>query len=293
MELISVVIPAYNYARYLDQAIESVLSQTYENIEIIVVDDGSIDNTQQVVTGIHHPQLKYIYQENRGLSAARNTGIRSSHGEFIGFLDADDYWLPSKLVFQMELFQKLPDSGLIYGGYNVVNKVGDFLACRTPEAVEKDWYKELLLRNYVAGSSSTSLVRRECFSLLGGFDENLRAVEDWDMWLRIARYFPLRCVQESVSCIRLHDSNMTQNPALLLSGFIKVINKNLSASDQDPDILNHKNQIYANAYLRAAVFASRRSKFIISLKYSLKSLLIHPTIDSFAVIIKSILHKKT
>ena len=124
-QLISVIIPAYNHAKYLSEAIQSVLNQTYQNFEILIVDDGSTDNTRQVVQNYTDQRIKYIYQENRGLAASRNAGLRVTQGEYVAFLDADDIFLPHKLEVQLDWFEAHPSCGMVFSGFYFMNDRGE------------------------------------------------------------------------------------------------------------------------------------------------------------------------
>lgn len=182
---VSVVIPAYNGEKYIAEAIESALTQSYPVFEIIVVDDGSADRTKEIVG--QYPQIKYFYQENKGPAAARNKGIRESSGEYIAFLDSDDAWAPKKTELQVEKMEGSPEHGLVYTGRT---RVGPHRAkdmkkrLKPPEGYV---FERLLKNNFICCSSV--MVRRECFRKAGYFDESsaINKSEDYDMWLRIAR----------------------------------------------------------------------------------------------------------
>jgi glycosyltransferase involved in cell wall biosynthesis len=183
---VSVIIPTYNHAQFLSAAIQSVLSQTYQNFEIIVVDDGSTDNTKEVV-GEFGSLVRFIWQENQGLSAARNTGLRLAQGEYIGFLDADDIWLPEFLHKQLLLF-KAAEIGATYCGSRFVDVRGNLLPQVQVFAPPPDEFQFHLLDGAFFPVHAV-LLRKKCLQETGEFDENLRALEDWDMWLRFSRKF--------------------------------------------------------------------------------------------------------
>jgi glycosyltransferase involved in cell wall biosynthesis len=199
---VSVVIPTYNYAHFIGEAIDSVLAQTMPALEIIVVDDGSTDDTRERVAK-YGDRVRYIHQANRGLSAARNTGIAAARGEFVALLDADDRWKPGKLAAQWAEFTG-PDIGLVYCGKEVFHEQGRVSLVPAVKA-EADRALELLLTANLFCPSSV-IMRRECFAKCGTFDETLRKVEDREMWIRIAKQFRLACVPECLAEWRLHGS---------------------------------------------------------------------------------------
>jgi glycosyltransferase involved in cell wall biosynthesis len=225
-QLVSVVIPTYNYAHFLGDAIESALAQAYKNIEVIVVDDGSSDNTSDVVKK-YEGAVRYIYQNNRGLSAARNTGIRESRGQYIAFLDADDIWMPEKISEQLKLFEGQNNIGAVSCRFYEMNERMIVLA----ESKHKDYppkvlKEKLMLSNAVSGGSSI-VVKKECFDLVGLFDEKLSAAEDWDMWLRISTKFNIRIVEKPLLKVRVGNYSMSssENAQKMLDNELVVLNK--------------------------------------------------------------------
>lgn len=206
---VSVVIPAYNRAHTITRAITSVLTQDYDRFEIIVVDDGSSDSTCAMVEAMDDPRLRVVTQSNSGVAAARNRGIAEARGEFIAFLDSDDEWLPGKLAAQVDCFQRgSPRLGLVYTGFE---SVADDGARRVHEAQHRGWiYRDLLARNVVTGCGSTTMFRRAALELVGGFDPALPANEDYDLVLRIARFFEVDCV--AAPGARYHDAADTAGP---------------------------------------------------------------------------------
>lgn len=261
MAEVSVIIPTYNYARYINQAIRSVLSQSFHDLEIIIVDDGSIDGTKDVVSTFKDSRITYIYQNNRGISSARNIGIGFSSGEYIGFLDADDLWMPEKLEIQLSLFKTKPSIGLIYTGYIVIDEAGTCIAIRIAQPIEGDLVSQLILGNIVSGSATTSLVRRACFDQVGLLDENLTSCEDWDMWLRIARISDFACIEQPLAKIRLHGDNLTYDPARMEDGLFSVVEKFYSDESLSTKLKLLKPKAIAGAHRDSANFYFRRGQF--------------------------------
>jgi glycosyltransferase involved in cell wall biosynthesis len=193
--LVSVVVIAYNCAQHVGHAIQSVLEQTWTNLELIVVDDGSTDSTGEVIQRISDPRITYVRQTNKGPNAARNEGIRHARGEFIAFLDCDDWWLPVKLEKQLARVTAEPEIGLVYSlaiRVDASGREGD----RFDSIVEGRVLDRLLLGNCIAGSASSAMVTRRAIDAVGTFDESLHYAEDWEYWIRIASRFSVACVPD-------------------------------------------------------------------------------------------------
>lgn len=185
MKLVSIVIPSYNASRYIKEAVDSALAQTYRNIEIIVVDDGSTDDTREVLGQcIATGKIRYIYQENRGLASARNTGIKNAKGDYIAFLDADDLFLPSKVEEQVEFLEKNQFDVCYCDLLHFTESEPKKFYHHRYKYPSGDVFGELLKRQFI--NPLTLLIRREVFEKYGYFDENLRRSEDYDLWLRWA-----------------------------------------------------------------------------------------------------------
>ncbi len=201
--LVSIIIPTYNRAHYVGDAIESTLAQTYPNKEILVIDDGSTDGTRGLVEK-YLPRVQYHHQPNKGASAARNLGIRLSRGDFVAFLDSDDRWLPEKISMQVELLEKHPAVGMVGCGEHCIDARGERFW--TGYARPKLDVESLMIRCTAFGGASRPLIRRECFDKAGLFDETLFFNEDWDMWLRIAKHYEIRNVPQPLMEWRAHDT---------------------------------------------------------------------------------------
>jgi glycosyltransferase involved in cell wall biosynthesis len=226
MVMVSVIIPAFNYGRYLGSALESILAQTYEDFEIIIVDDGSTDNTLEVVRGFTDPRIKYIYQENKGLPGARNTGIKAAQGKYIAFLDADDLWHPCKLEKQVSFLERNDNVGVVYTGASYVNTEGELLPFRwDPEPKSDSFYEALLFQNPIHVSSAT--VRADCLAQIGLFDESFMAVEDLDLWRRIAARYSFYQISENLTIARHHPENMTKDLNRMAKGWSSYMAKAL------------------------------------------------------------------
>jgi glycosyltransferase involved in cell wall biosynthesis len=271
--LVSVVIPNYNYARYLPEAIDSVLAQTYPAVEIIVVDDGSKDDSEAVLQR-YEGRIRAVRQANQGVSAARNNGIRASRGEAIAFLDSDDAWDPRKLELQM---QKLDDPavGLVHCGIEYVDSAGRSLSVDLQGAEGNILRRHALFRVATVRSGSTALVRRSCFDRVGLFDEGLSTSADWDMWRRLGGISEVRMVPLPLLRYRLHDGAMHRNLAVFERDMLRAFERMF----QDPDaaeLLPLKRKCYANLYATLCGSYLGQRHWQKTLQFAARSLLERP-----------------
>lgn len=218
--LITVIIPCYNQAHYLGEAIASALNQSYSNLEVIVVDDGSRDDTAGVAG--RYSQVRCVRQENRGLAAARNRGLEASLGEYVVFLDADDRLANGALRVGAGSLDSHPDHAFVSGHYSLIDADGLPIPHRTSACAEGDHYRALLRRNYI-GMPATVIYRRSALETVKGFDTSWRACEDYELYLRIARRFPVYCHHHVVAEYRQHGGNMSSNYALMIRSSLSVL----------------------------------------------------------------------
>ena len=208
--LISVVIPAYNAAATLLQTIDSIRVQTFSNFELIVIDDGSTDQTAACAQSVQDSRVRIFTCPNQGLACSRNRGIEWSRGEFITFIDADDMWTPDKLELQLDALRRQPGAALAYSWTAFVDSKGRFLFAKEPCRIEGDVYSHLLRDNFVA-SGSNFLVRRDSAVAVDGFDITLEAAHDWDFCLRIASRWQFAVVPRYQIIYRISESAMSAN----------------------------------------------------------------------------------
>ena len=247
MTRVSVVIPAYNAMAYLPATLESALKQTFDDFEVLIIDDGSSDNIKDwFFSQSIDPRARLICQPNGGLSKARNTGILHSSGEYIAFLDADDLWESEKLEKQVAILDNDLSAGLVYSWIACIDEFGRFTGRIRGSTIEGMVWAELVKGNFVQ-CGSVPLVRRDCFSTVGLFDESLRSVEDLDLWLRIAKLYSFRVVKEPLVYYRQHSTSLSKNWLLMESCFHKVIDR--AFSDAFSEFMTLKRQSYASAYL--------------------------------------------
>ncbi len=247
--MISVVLPTHNRADVLRRSIDSVLCQTYPDIELIVVDDGSTDKTHEVIAGVDDRRLREIIIEQRsGAPAARNKGIRASAGEFIAFQDSDDEWLAKKLAQQLEIFERLPERyGVVYTSFRIVGRLGKIrtypslltrLASKLPykkTRLQGNIQKSLRRGNFI--TTQSALVRRECFDQVGMFDESLPRFQDWDLWLRMSHNYSFAYIQKPLIKVYSMPGNISDNKDALVTAFELLLIKHLNGSCEDNDLL--------------------------------------------------------
>ncbi|MBA3492055.1 MAG: glycosyltransferase [Rubrobacteraceae bacterium] len=220
---VSVVIPCYNQAHFLTEAIQSVLSQTYTDFEVVVVDDGSKDDTVAVASGLASldPRVRLIRQENRGLAGARNRGLAECVGDYVVFLDSDDRLLREALEIGVRRLEAHPKCAFVSGQYRAIAADGSHFWRPYEPPVERDGY--VMLLQYCFGMPAVVMYRRWVFEEAGGFDGSVDAAADWDLYLRVARRFPIHHHGKVVADYRQHGTSMNQDPALMLESTVAVL----------------------------------------------------------------------
>jgi glycosyltransferase involved in cell wall biosynthesis len=254
LPLVTIIVPSFNYARFIYQSLDSVLAQTWQNWECVVVDDGSTDDTRAVVMSYaeRDARIRYIHQEHRGLSAARNTGIERSRGEFLQFLDADDLIEERKLEKQIEFLRKHPDVDIVYGGAmsftsfesdgrSRIIGVEELTWLPSISGSERDALLALIRQPFPAHSA---LIRRSVIEDVGLFDERLKACEDGHFWVRcavIGKRFRQIKIEGSLAFYRIHPASMCANPGLMRPA-IKRWRREIAKLVKDADALklNHR-----------------------------------------------------
>ncbi|MBE9068951.1 glycosyltransferase [Leptolyngbya cf. ectocarpi LEGE 11479] len=187
--LITVVIPAYNCQTTIRNTLRSVFEQTYSTLEIIVVDDGSTDDTLDILKTLDDDRLTVLTQPNAGVSASRNRGLRHASGEFVALLDSDDLWLPDKLADQLEALQSESQAAVAYSWTDYIDQTGEFVRKGYYCNFQGKVHQQLLLGSFLE-SGSNPLIRHSALEAVGGFDESLRTCEDWDLWIRLSLHYP-------------------------------------------------------------------------------------------------------
>lgn len=277
MPKVDVIIPTYNTAKYLPIALDSVIAQTFEDWRILLIDDGSTDDTASVIAPYLAQlgtKIKYIRQENGGVSAARNNGLRNSSAEFIALLDADDIWLPCRLKESLRCFEGRPQVGLAYGLISRIDAQGAVIDtfAGNPEHAEGCIAPYIYMRQVQMPTSSMTF-RKACVDKVGEFDESLRATEDRDLWLRMAFHYEVGFVPTVISLYRTSGESLTTDTNGMLRAQLRFIEKHYGSPGCGPVARR-----LALSYIyrqRAEAFGIRRDMWG-AVKSSLRALLLNP-----------------
>lgn len=251
MPRVSVIVPAYNSTATVGRAVDSVLGQTFGDLELIVVDDGSTDSTSEAVLSRHDERLRCVKTSNGGVSRARNRGLELASGDLIAFLDADDAWLPAKLERQLELMAKKANIGLCFTSAELVDtglrRIGE-----DPAPALSDFTTALLVRgNVVTGSASSVVVRRPVLDSVGGFDPQLSQCADWDLWLRLSVEIPFVAIDEPLVQIRKAPATMSSDPLLLETDTFAMLDK-FFAAPESRQYLPLRRRVYSTQWMVCA-----------------------------------------
>jgi len=223
---ISVIIPTHNRAHLVCETIDSVLTQTYTNYEIIVVDDGSTDNTKEVLER-YGKKIRYFYQENQGQATASNYAVRQSKGDYLAFIDDDDLWLPEKLEQQVKVLEKYPDLHLVCSDCYALRENGNLVRWNKKKTKE-DTFQSIFDGNFII--HPTVMLRKKCFEDVGGYDTRLRTTIDYDLWLRLIRKYKFRHMSIPLTKYRLHSQNMHKNIKQKLKDHLYIFSKEENVS---------------------------------------------------------------
>ncbi|MDY6936874.1 MAG: glycosyltransferase [Cyanobacteriota bacterium] len=224
MPLISVILPVYNGEKTVFETVESVLSQTFSDLELITIDDGSGDRTPDILTSITDPRFKVFSYPNAGLAASRNRGIDRATGEYLAFIDADDLWTETKLEKQLEALQQNPNAAVAYSWTNCIDEWGNLVRPGSHQTYNGDIFDRLLLCNLLEHGSNP-LVRREAIENVGKYDESLPAAQDWDFYLRLAAKYEFVCVPEAQILYRLSSGSMSTDLSQLEAASVEVMSR--------------------------------------------------------------------
>lgn len=257
---VSVIIPTYNREKFIGEAIQSVLDQTFQDFEVIVVDDGSTDRTGDVVQAFASEKVQYVYQSNRGRSNARNHALGLAKGRYIAFLDSDDLYLPDKLALQVDYMDSHPEIGMVYTSAYCIDENG----VRTKdeyEATVSGWvYEHIAFFVPVTITLPTVMVRKEVFDKVGEFDEAMERFEDTDMWRRISKHYQINALHERTCLLRTHIDNAlaAQDPSQI-SGALDYYVKKIGREDSDVGIiLRRKGIARLYGYYGAAMMSNQQ-----------------------------------
>ncbi len=245
MKKVSVIIPVYNVEKYIAETIRSVLEQTYQNFEILIIDDGSSDQSREICQQFTDPRIRIIHQKNRGLAGARNTGIRNAQTDYIAFLDGDDLWLPEKLEKHIKHLDNSPMVGISFSRSAFIDEAGHFLSSYQMPKL-KNITTDLLLHCNPVGNGSAPVIRREALEAIKFqdvvhgfhedyyFDEQFRRAEDIELWLRITIQTPwqIEGIPEVLTLYRVNTQSLSANLQEQLESWEKVINKTKSYASE-------------------------------------------------------------
>jgi glycosyltransferase involved in cell wall biosynthesis len=245
MPLISVIIPAYNAEKTLAETLQSVLGQTIQEFEILVVDDGSGDRTPEIAQSFGDPRIQLLRGNRGGASQARNRGITAAQGEFLAFLDADDLWTADKLQSQLDALAATPGSDVVYCWTDCIDVTGQFIRPGSHTLWSGDVYEPMLLDDFI-GTSSNILLRRSVLEKIGFFDETLKNAQDTDLWLRLAQQYQFAVVPKPKVLYRISQGSLSSNLLSLEKSNLRIIEK---AFEIAPTNLQHiKPHTIANLY---------------------------------------------
>lgn len=287
-DFVSIIVPCYNYGHFISYTLDSVLQQTHSNWECIVVDDGSTDNTKDVVYSYinRNKRFKYVYQTNKGPSAARNTGIKEAKGDFVQFLDADDLIEKRKLELQVAYLSEHPEVDIVYGEaryfptekpeQRLYSMKGDNVPWMPKVSGKGEAVLECLVHTNIMPVSSP-LMKRRIIDACGLFDETLRSHEDWDYWLRCAfhnAHFSYFDHTETYTLIRNHPDSATKNQELMLTTQM-VIRERVRSKLKNSQLYFSNRRYFANTGITLAVENIRRGENILGLSRLIKYLFLY------------------
>jgi len=258
--LVSIIIPTYNHADYLKKAINSIKNQTYTHVELIIMDDGSTDHTKDVVS--EYDDILYIYQENEGLSAARNNAIPHSKGDYLLFLDADDWLFPESLNIHISYFLQDPELYFVSGSHMKVFVDESKFFQNGAFDISEDNFLSILQHHYISHPAAV-LFSRKTFDLYR-FDDNFKSCQDYDIYLTIARNHKILHHSNLVSAYRLHSTNMSSNHAYMLEEILQVMEKHRAFLKTEEEFKAHKKgeQMFIDYYTKALYWDKLRKNKI-------------------------------
>lgn len=289
---VSVIIPTYNRSDYVFDAIQSVVYQKYEPIEILVIDDGSTDDTKEKLAPfIEKGAIRYIYQENQGRSEARNQGISLATGDYLAFLDSDDLFEPDKLAKQVEFFTQHPEVGLVHGGYVKFDALNNDLGYRDPSWFSGWIYPKMLLVWYTLLATPTVMVPKRVLEEIGGFDKSLFIAEDLDLWRRIARKYPFGYINQSLARIRMHAGNTSRDAFYTTREFERYLEKAFQDDQGLSPRFQHRvlSRLYSNqAYI---MLSGRGDDLMLAARTSARRAIAHDPLNmsSYAALLSTAL----
>ena len=257
---VSVILPTYNRASLLRESIDSVLAQTYSDFELLVVDDGSTDDTREVVAGIDDKRLRYIgLAKNRGQAAARNTGIKEAKASLIASQDSDDIWLPEKLDMQVStLRESSPPTGVVYTAYErICGNGSEVLPPRRRVPKTGDVHARLLRGNFI--TTQTTLIRRECLEKAGLFDEAQRSMDDWDLFIRLSKDYHFAFVDKVLVKYRVSSDSVSVDMDRFVFSYERILCRHKEEIPDNSDLLTWHYAVIGGRLCRGGDMARGRA----------------------------------
>ena len=275
--LISVVTATYNMSQFIEAAVESVIAQTYENLQYVIIDDGSTDGTSERISKfLKDPRLEYHYQDNQGQTVAKNNGIRLARGDYICFLDADNIWLSDKLEKQLRTFSTIPSHfKILYADQLYINDKGIVIGKPSLETHSGRIADKLLFENFV--TFNTAMVERTCFEELGPFDESLDRSIDYELWLRFSRRYEFYHLSEVTTYYRIWEGQMSRDTERRFDAALGIMEKFLEENPGfiDPQTIrrawNHAFTARGRYSVSQAKFSAATKSFLRALRYNIAS----------------------
>lgn len=269
------MIPAYNAAGTVAATVQSVLDQSLEDLEVLIIDDGSSDSTSSEVESIPDARVRLVRQKNKGVAAARNNGIMQSRGDYIAFLDSDDLWMSDKLEQQVG-FMDLEGSRATQTAVMYVNQnLGPLYPGSCPPF--EDAFLETLLFRHLPGFASTLVIERSVIQEVGLFDESLPILEDWEFAVRLARHDELRNLNKRLSSIRIHAGNRSRDLDLHLAPGFQVLEALFSDPELPDWIRVQRDRVYAAMFTMFSGGALRAGQYRECLRWALRAIRRHPS----------------
>ncbi|WP_016878606.1 glycosyltransferase [Chlorogloeopsis fritschii PCC 9212] len=287
---ISVIIPAYNSQKSIQNTIESVLKQTLKNWELIIVDDGSQDSTLEVISQFTDSRIKVFSFPHAGANISRNRGLKHANGEFISFLDADDMWTPDKLELQLQALQSHPQASVAYSWTNCIDEKSQFLRRGTYITATGNVYAKLLVVNFLE-SGSNPLIKREALITVGGFDESLSGGQDWDLYLRLAARYEFVAVSSPQILYRISGNSLSTNVVSQEAACLTVIQRAFSHAPESLMYLRKYSMANLYKYLlcKSLEGSPEKSKNLVATKFLWKAIINDPSLLKAPACLKIIL----
>ncbi|MEK0290651.1 glycosyltransferase family 2 protein [Caldifermentibacillus hisashii] len=292
--LISVIIPTYNRGHMIHVSIESVINQSYKNLELIIVDDNSEDNTKEIVEEYmkKDKRIKYIKHDvNKGGAAARNTGIFNATGDYIAFLDSDDEWYPKKLEKQIKVIQENNNIDLVFTAYKVMEKYSNKLIGY--HKIKKNYRLSQLYKNNFLGSTSSLLIKKQKLIEVNGFDDKLKSCQDWDLYLKCCDSSNFYVIDEPLLTQYYHGNRISNNNDAIIQGHKAIIKKILRILQRKKYPKMETNMILSELYLRMSKLYFKNNNFEQGKRFLFISMKLYPlNIKTLFYVINSLFGKK-